>query len=73
MRRRSILIFAALAAPAPVASALAGSPYEDGTRTEHRREVVPPSHGQGPAGLFNCSFKEQRTKLERKNCGGTRS
>lgn len=73
MRRRTVRLLAAfvLAASASGSPALAGSPHE-GTPAEQRRDVAPPPVRRAPAGLFNCSSREQRTKLERKNCGGTR-
>ena len=75
MRRRWVKTLAAFAvAAAASAPASAGSPYIDGARQGQTGQPSPPGGGampirRGPAGLFRCSFREQRTKLERKNCG----
>lgn len=71
-RYRLPLLAAALAAL--TAPALAGSPFY-GDAAAPRVSVTGqdlgpvPTHRMGP---FSCSYREQRTKLERKNCGGQR-
>lgn len=81
MRRRLVRTLAALAlvgAAGAAAPALAGSPYEGGVQPGQggtqgaRPAAAPPPARRGPAGLFDCSFRERRTKLERKNCGTLR-
>ena len=75
MRRRWVKTLAAFAvAAAASAPASAGSPYAEGAGLGLPGQPSPPGGGarpigRGPAGLFRCSFREQRTKLERKNCG----
>ena len=71
-RYRLTLLAGALAALA--APALAGSPFYASPDT---RPAVHPSQVSAARpvrrmGPFSCSFNEQRTKLERKNCGGQR-
>lgn len=83
MRRRLVRALAALTLAGAAAPALAGSPYGGGDSpgqgtgqgtVQGARRGAPAAvpARRGPAGLFNCSFREQRTKLERKNCGTLR-
>ena len=74
MRSRIVqtLAVAILAASATAAPALAGSPYEAGPQPSRKDGAVPRSAARGPSGLFSCSFREVRTKMERKNCGTIR-
>lgn len=75
MRASNIRAFAASAlmtAPVLATPCLAGSPYYDAPDMASPARMDARPIPTRRIGHFSCSFNERRTRLERKNCGGTR-